>query len=300
VKALRYAILIGAVAASGIYLFVYLFRWEWHRALVAGVLFVAAEIALASAAILDRLRAIESRLQAGAGVAPAATAAPTAGGSETLERLREAQPEPHTNFDWLTRQSGEMSVFVPLLLGAGVVLSGMAWIVERLARATAGPVLERGLSVRLAPLSMPAGVFAGAPAPVARHRSFVPHVVAGVLAIGLATAGLDALADATQNRPDAKVAGTASSVILHVNPGSARGPLAATQALWGACTTQVGGEYHLLGVTDLGGDQVQMVVEPRVGKYAERRLRGCFGDAVTDRIQASVQSVMPLAGTAGR
>jgi hypothetical protein len=294
VKALRYAILIGAVAASGIYLFVYLFRWEWHRALVAGVLFVGAEIALASAAILDRLRAIESRLQAGAAVAPGAD------GPETLGRLREAQPEPRTNFDWLTRQSGEMSVFVPLLLGAGVVLSGMAWIVERLARATAGPVLERGLSVRLAPLSMPAGVFAGAPAPVARHRSFVPHVVAGVLAIGLATAGLDALADATQNRPDAKVAGTASSVILHVNPGSARGPLAATQALWGACTTQVGGEYHLLGVTDLGGDQVQLVVEPRVGKYAERRLRGCFGDAVTDRIQASVQSVMPLAGTAGR
>ncbi|MGQ0520526.1 MAG: hypothetical protein ACT4PX_05150 [Actinomycetota bacterium] len=296
-KTVRYAVLMGAVAASGVYLFVYLFRWEWHRALVAGVLFVGAEIALASAAILDRLRAIESRLQAGA---PAgAGAAPAAGGPEALERLREAQPEPRTNFDWLTRQSGEMSVFVPLLLGAGVVLSGMAWIVERLARATAGPVLERGLSVRLAPLSMPAGVFAGAPAPVARRRSIVPHVVAGVLAVGLATAGLDALADASQNRPDAKVAGTASSVVLHVDPGSVRGPLVATRALWGACTTQIG-DYRLLGVTDLGGDLVQLVVEPRVGKYAERRLRGCFGDAVINRIQASVRSVVPLAVTAGR
>lgn len=289
-RTLRYAILMAAVVASGIYLFVYLFRWEWHRALVAGVLFVGAEIALASAAILDRLRSIENRITAGAGAAPAAAPADP----ETIDRLREAQPEARTSFDWLTRQGGEMSVFVPLLLGAGVVLSGLAWVVERLARVTAGPVMERGLALRLAPLSLPAGVFAGAPAPAARRRSVVPHVLAAVVAVGLATSGLDALADASQNRPDAKVAGTASSVVVQVNPGSARGPLAATEALWGACTTQVGGEYHLLGVTDLGRGLVQVVVEPRVGKYAERRLRGCFGDAVTDRIQARVQSVRPL------
>ena len=291
-KTLRYAILALAVGSSGIYLFVYLYRWEWHRALVAGVLFVAAEVALAAAAILDRLRAIESRLDAGAAAAPAVALAP--GSPETLARLQEAQPEARTNFDWLSRQSGEMSVFVPLLLGAGVVLSAIAWVVERVARATAGPALERGLAQRLAPLSLPTGVFAGAQAPVARRRSLVPHVVAGVAAIALATVGLDAMADATQNRPDVKVAGTASSVIVAVHPGSARGPVAATRALWGACTTQVGGEYNLLGLTDLGSGRVQVVVGPRIGKYAERRLRGCFGDAVTDRLQAHVRSVSAL------
>lgn len=290
-KKLRYAILALAVGSSGIYLFVYLYRWEWHRALVAGVLFVAAEVALAAAAILDRLRAIEARLDAGA-AAPAAAPAP--GSPETLARLQEAQPDARTNFDWLSRQSGEMSVFVPLLLGAGVVLSAIAWGVERVARATAGLALERGLAQRLAPLSLPAGVFAGAPAPVAPRRSVVPHVVAGVAAIALATVGLDAMADATQNRPDVKVAGTASSVIVAVHPGSARAPVPATRALWGACTTQIGGEYNLLGLTDLGAGRVQVVVGPQIGKYAERRLRGCFGDAVTDRLQADVRSVSAL------
>ena len=288
-RRLRYGILMLAVAATAIYLFVYLYRWEWHRALVAGVLFVAAEVALAAAAILDRLRSIEARLKEGAG-----RAAPAQGTLATLARIEEAQPDARTNFDWLTKRGSEMSVFVPLLLGAGVVLSAMAWVVERVARVTAGPALAHGLALRLAPLSLPAGVFAGAPAPPARHRSLLPHALVAAMAIAVATIGLDALADATQNRPDAKVPGTASSVVLAVHPGSARGPVSATRALWGACTTQVGGEYSLLGVTPMGGDQVQLLVSPQIGKYAERRLRGCFGDAVTDRIQATVRSVTPL------
>ena len=43
------------------------------------------------------------------------------------------------------------------LIGMGVVASGLAWLVERLARATAGPALERGLASRLAPLAWPTG-----------------------------------------------------------------------------------------------------------------------------------------------
>ena len=292
-KTLRYAILFIALAASGIYLFVYLYRWEWHRALVSGVLFLCAELALASAAILDRLRSIEARLNAGAAAGAASAADP--GTPEALARLREAQPDPRTNFDWLSRQGTETtSVFVPLLLGTGVVLSAIAWLVERVARATAGPAMEHGLAQRLAPLSLPVGVFAGAPAPVARRRSVVPHLLAAAVAVGVGTVGIDAMADATQNRPDVKVAGTASSVVVAVHPGSARSPLSAGDALWGACTTQVGGEYRLRGMTPLGDNRVQLVVEPRIGKYAERRLRGCFGDAVTDRIQASVRSITPL------
>jgi hypothetical protein len=46
---------------------------------------------------------------------------------------------------------------VPVLIGMGVVASGLAWLVERLARATAGPALERGLAARLTALSWPAG-----------------------------------------------------------------------------------------------------------------------------------------------
>ena len=286
-RKLRYTVLLGAVAATGVYLFVYLVRWEWHRALVAGVLFVAAELALAAAAILDRLRSIQAAVEAGMPVEANPDAA-------TLAHLREAAPEPRTNFDWLSRPGSEMSVFVPILLGAGVVLSGVAWVVERVARATATPGLERGLALRLAPIGLPAGTLTGAPAPALPHRrSPAVHVLAAVAAIGLATVGLDAMADATQTRPDPKVAGT-TSVVVAVDPGSARSPLVAATALWGACTTQLGGGFELVGMHALGGADVQFLVRPEVGKYAERRLRGCINDATTDRIRAMVRSVTAL------
>lgn len=287
-KKVRYGVLTIALLSSGTYLFVYLYRWEWHRALVAGVLFVAAEIGLASTAILDRLRSIEGRLQGGAVATPASP--------ETLARLKDAAPEPRTNFDWLTRQRSEMSVFVPLLLGAGVVLSAAAWLVERISRVTAGSALERGLANRLVPLSLPAGTLAGAPAPVPHRRSLVPHVAVALGAIGVATLGLDTLADATQTRPDPKRPGTASAVVVNIASRTPRTSLEATRALWGACTTQLGNGHQVVDMSDLGGGDVHVVVRPQIGKYAERRLRGCIADATTDKIMASVASVRPVAG----
>lgn len=290
-RKLRYAVLLGALGAAGVYLFVYLVRWEWHRAVVAGVLFVAAEVALASAAILDRLRSIQHALEAGPG--PAGRPAVPHPDPSTLARVRQSAPEPRTSFEWLSRPGSEMSVFVPLLLGAGVVLSGVAWLVERVARATATPGLERGLAVRLAPLGLPVGTLVGTPAPaLAARRPPVVHLAAALAAVGAATVGLDALADATQSRPDPRVAGT-TSVVVGVDPGSARSPAAAAAALWGACSTQLGSGFELVGTAALGGGEVRFVVRPGIGMYAERRLRGCINDATTDRIRATVRSVAP-------
>ena len=140
----RIAALLGGtvLAATGLYFFVYLWRWEWNRALIAGMLFVATETAMATATVLGRLRRIDDRLAA---VDP-----------RVLGRLRESAPPPHDHFEWLSPRSGRMGVFVPVLIGMGVVASGLAWSVERMARATAGPVLEQGLARRLAPLAWPA------------------------------------------------------------------------------------------------------------------------------------------------
>ena len=49
------------------------------------------------------------------------------------------------------------NVFIPVLLGAGAVLSGLAWIVERLAKATAGRAGEHGLARQLGELDLPSG-----------------------------------------------------------------------------------------------------------------------------------------------
>jgi hypothetical protein len=128
---------------TALYFFVYLWRWEWNRALIAGVLFVAAEVAMASATVLGRLRRMEDRMQA---PDPA-----------VLARIRETAPPARDHFEWLSPKSGRLGVFVPVLIGMGVVASGLAWLVEKLARATAGPALERGLAARLSPLAWPAG-----------------------------------------------------------------------------------------------------------------------------------------------
>lgn len=133
----------GVMFFTALYFFVYLWRWEWNRALIAGVLFIAAEVAMATAVVLRRLQRISEHLQA---PDPA-----------VLARIRETAPPARDHFEWLAPKADRFGVFVPVLIGMGVVASGLAWLVERLARATAGPALERGLAARLTPLAWPAG-----------------------------------------------------------------------------------------------------------------------------------------------
>ena len=127
------------LVASGIYFFVYLWRWEWNRAVVAGILFLAAEVGLSAAVILDRLRNLSR-------------GAPD---PQVLSRLKETAPPARNFFAWLSPRQGHAGVFVPVLLGMGVVASALAAVVERIARSTAKPVMERGLAARLGPLSWP-------------------------------------------------------------------------------------------------------------------------------------------------
>lgn len=295
-RRLRYGLLLAAVGSSGVYLFVYLYRWEWHRALVAGVILVAAEVGLAAAAILDRLRSLEHRLPA-----PAAAPPPAAGPPDdppALAALRDAAPPPRVGFEWLSPRSGRTSVFVPILLGAGVVLSGAAWVVERLARVTATPTLERGLARRLAPLSVaPGALLSGAPAPPAPRRRPLAGPAAAVAAAGLlAVVSLDAVADATQNRPDRLRPGTTTSVVLSVATRTPRPALEAAGTLWRSCAAQLGRRHRMLGMTDLGGGEVAVTVRPAIGEHAERRVRGCLGDVGIDDLRGHVRAVTDLGG----
>lgn len=168
------------LGASGWYVAVYLARWEWNRALMAGVIFVAAELGLLGLVLVDRLARLERRLDehlpapGSVRVTTAASSAPDrpgAAGSPTrragrgepdprvLARVRDAAPS-RRPFAWLD-PADRLSVFVPVLLGAGVVLSGVAWLVERIARLTGGTSLERGLASRLDVLALPPGGLLG-------------------------------------------------------------------------------------------------------------------------------------------
>jgi len=143
--------LLGGVtlAASGTYTFVYLYRWEWNRALMSAAIFVAAEVAVMGSLLSQRLKVISARLDE-TQEKPARAV--------RLERIRSSAPPARTNFAWLSRPE-QMNVFVPVLMGAGVLMSGIAWLVERVARATVTSVAERGLAAQLDGLALPAHGF---------------------------------------------------------------------------------------------------------------------------------------------
>ena len=151
------------LAASGFYTFVYLYRWEWNRALMSAAIFIAAEVAVMGSLLSQRLKVISHRLDAQAPAAPV-PAAPAPAPSMRRERIHAAQPPARVGFAWLSRPE-HMNVFVPVLMGAGVLMSGLAWVVERVARATVSPVAERGLAARLDGLELPAHGFV-----TAEHR----------------------------------------------------------------------------------------------------------------------------------
>lgn len=81
----------------------------------------------------------------------------------TAARVRAAAPPRSEAFAWLRPENVANgrgpSVFVPVLLGAGVLLSAVAWVIERLGHLTAGPVAESRLVRRLDTLALPPGGF---------------------------------------------------------------------------------------------------------------------------------------------
>jgi hypothetical protein len=287
---------VSAAAACAVYTLLYLYRWEWHRAIVAGLFLVVAEVALATAAVLQRLGALERRLTetVAAGRGSAAEPSPA-----VFERVREAAPAPRPPFAWLApdRVSDRFGVFLPILLGAGVLASAAAWAVESLARATAGPALERRLAFRLAAFDLPAGGLLGpSPAsPATRvRRPVVPWWwwALGVVAVASLAAGIDELSDATQSRRDVPRPNGRTVIEIELF-GALDGevPTRVATSLWHSCAGTLQRRIPDPAVTDLGGARMQLVVPVDVGVHTIRKLHGCLEDAALDRVQAAVVSL---------
>jgi hypothetical protein len=62
---------------------------------------------------------------------------------------------PRDHFAWLRDAQSRTSVFIPVLLGAGVLLSAAAWLVERIARASGSGTVDLSHSEILSPLLVP-------------------------------------------------------------------------------------------------------------------------------------------------
>lgn len=283
---------VGMGAVCGVYTIVYLARWEWNRAIIAALFFVAVEIVVCSMVIVERLRRVEARLDALASTSPPAPPEPFG-----LEAIQAAVPAPADRFGWIRDQAGQTNVFLPILLGAGVLASALAWVVEHVARATVSPLRERRLADSLGVLRPPAGLLAGPPPPPppgrpVRRALLGTAFVLGLIGSGVATAGaIDYVADRTQTRPDARRPGVETVIELELLGSiAAHDPERVLGHLWAECTGP--DVFRLRSLPDptvhhLDG-RIRIHVGADVGDHGLARLRGCLNDTTLDRVQARV------------
>ncbi|KMS69739.1 hypothetical protein ACM01_33510 [Streptomyces viridochromogenes] len=298
----KIAYVFGALAATGAgtYLIVYLYRWQWQRALICGVLLLVVEVMLFGLMALGRLNRIEDRLRA----ADRRQRELDARTEDVLTRLREpAVAREETRFRWLEDPAERSYVFVPVLMVAGVVLSGLAWVVQKVASASTGPA-ERRLAGRLAVLA--------APDPAAPDGSDdlddLPPLGAGAsrgrtarlttmiaLCAALLAALIVGLADLTKTREEEANESEATSVVVQVDlrgvdVSAARRSLAAQQ-IWETCrdSTSVPLRHATLG--ELGDGMFAGVVRPALTEHDLLRLRGCLEDATLERAHLTVVAV---------
>ena len=112
-----------------------------------------------------------------------------------------------------------------------------------------------------------------------------------VLALAALVAGIDLLADLTQDRPDRVVPDSRSEIVLDVSARDRTGShLLAAQGLWGACQGTVRHRLAEPGVVEVGDGRFRLMTEPALGEHAWRRLQGCLEDATLDRVKAHVVS----------
>lgn len=244
------------LVVSAVYVMLYLYRWEWNRAMIAGVFFLAAEIAAVGIVLADRLR--------------------PSGGQVELSRPTVDTGPPR--FGWL--EPDRLSVFVPVLIGAGAIVSLGAYVIERVARATA----PAGPSPLLAPLwPHPEAV------PVAGHRR---HGFLAVLAVGLAAAvlavGLREVADLAQARAEPPREGWQTVIDLEIRQKRA---LASTERQAERLILLCVPERFRAELAPPRGEAIELVVTPAPGRTDRRKLVGCLADVRLDRVLVDVERV---------
>lgn len=286
-----------AAAGAGTYLVVYLYRWQWQRAILCGILLLVVEVMLLGIVLLARLTRIEERVKE----SDARQQELTARQEDVLARLRQTSSEHEgARFRWLEDTADRTYVFVPVLMVTGVLLSGLAWVVQRIAAATGRPA-ERRLAGRLAVLAAPeqpgtVGELEDRPPLGRRSKRRVARVaVVGVVGAALLAALVVGLADLTQTREQSASDSEATSVLVQVDVRGAdmtaeRQALAAQQ-VWERCrdSTSVPLNHATLG--SLGDGMFAGVVRPALAEHDRMRLRGCLEDAALDRAHLTVMGM---------
>ncbi|QYG93189.1 hypothetical protein HC251_12620 [Iamia sp. SCSIO 61187] len=144
-KKVAWLALVATLLGAGGYAGVYLYRWEWTRAQFSGLVFIGAEVALVGVVLLRKLRQLDERFDhREQQVDPV-----------VLDRLRRTRA-PKDRFGWLDETLTRTNVFITFVVSGGIVLSGAAWVIDKVAGHTVTARRERRLAGSLATVALPA------------------------------------------------------------------------------------------------------------------------------------------------
>lgn len=278
------------LVVSGLYVLVYLWRWEWDRALIAGIFFLGSLVVVSTLAVLDAVRRLSVRLDR----VEQRERAAAARAARTVRRANEERAARH--FDWLREPPDRLGVFVPVLLGTGALLSGLAYLIERAAGAVATATVDRRTAELLVP-DLPLG-----PGPVPppggdggrNRRASVAAAVTAVGVLGAIGVIVVVLMGFTQSRPDPGDVPRSTTIELQLRQRrSDRSIDEVATALWIGCRGRVAPEVAVRSATVDPPDRAVLVLDGPIGPLDRRRLVGCLQDAELDRWLATVRSVRP-------
>lgn len=181
----------------------------------------------------------------------------------------------------------------------GVLLSGLAWAVQRVASATARPAAEQRLAGRLAVLAAPppgTGLEDLPPPGAPRdRRGTVRLLAAAAVGATLLAALLVGIAELTQTREEQADTSAATSVLLRIDMRGAdatpeRRSLAAHQ-IWERCRDSTSVPLRHAALGPLGDDMYAGVVRPALTDHDRMRLRGCLEDTGLDKARLTVRGI---------
>lgn len=275
------------LAVSGIYVVVDLARWEWNRALISALVFVAALVVVVSMSILRQLRRLEER------VVTLAEQRQESGG--VAGTLRAANAESSSRrFHWLEQPPDRLGVFIPVLLGAGVVMSFVAYVIERVAGAFASATIDR-VTVRQLDSALPLGdgladESTHPRAGPARHP--VAVAVVAVVSVLLSLAAIEGLRQLTQTRPDEITTFGTTTIVVGIEQRRTADPAVVVAGdLWGACRSRLPGGITVLSILPSGPDEATIAIDRALGRTGRLRIVGCLQDHTMDLVRADVREV---------
>jgi hypothetical protein len=144
VKIVAWLMGIGTLLAAAAYMVVSLNRWEWNRALFFGLIVLIAEVGLSTGLVLRKLTQVQYSQRH----------PPDAAIRDILAASRPPSPD---RFAWLRESTRHMNVFITFLVGGGIILSGAAWVFDKVGAKTSNQVGEQRLARQLDTIAYPKG-----------------------------------------------------------------------------------------------------------------------------------------------